>query len=236
MTKLSVVIPVFNEQRTIEELLKKVLEVRLSAGVQKEVIVINDGSSDRTLEILERYKNKIQLITSTVNRGKGYAVRQGFKVSTGDLVIIQDGDLEYDPSDYIKLILAMTDSRADAVYGTRLQNYPLRVWGSRRTPMPIHWVSNRFLTGLTNLMYGSKLSDMETCYKLIRKSALEKLTLRADHFDIEPEITAKLLKNSFRIIEIPIQVKPRGYKAGKKIGWKDGIQAIWSIIKYRYYD
>lgn len=236
MTKLSVVIPVYNEQRTIEELLKKVLEVRLPLGIIKEIIVINDGSSDRTLEILDGYRKKIKLITSEINRGKGYAIREGFKVATGDLVIIQDGDLEYDPNDYSKLIEAITGRSVDAVYGTRLQNYPLRLWGSRRTPMPIHWISNHFLTALTNLIYGSKLSDMETCYKLIKKSVVDKLDLKADRFDIEPEITAKLLRNGYMIAEIPIKVKPRGYKAGKKIGWRDGVQAIWSIMKYRYYD
>lgn len=236
MKTLSIVIPVYNEQRTVAELIERVLNVKLANGIKKEIIVINDGSTDRTKEILDQYRRRVKLINHPINQGKGAAVRTGFGVAKGDWVIIQDADLEYDPDDFSRLLAPMLDHQADAVYGSRLQNYPLRLWGKKKTPMPFHWISNHVLTWFTNFVYGSHLTDMETCYKLIRRSVIPKLNLRADRFEIEPEITGKLLKMRLRIVEVPIKVKPRGYRAGKKIGWKDGIQAIWSVVKYRFND
>lgn len=233
---LSVVIPVYNEQKTVAELLNKVLSVKLPVGVVKEVIVVNDGSKDKTAAELAPFKRRVELIEHEYNQGKGAAVRTGFKQAKGDFVLIQDADLEYNPEDFSRLLEPVLAGQADAVYGTRLQNYPLRLWGSRKTPMPIHWISNHALTWLTNLFYGSNLTDMETCYKLIKRPVVNKLGLRSNRFDIEPEITAKLLRQGYKIVEVPIKVKPRGYRAGKKIGWKDGVQAIWSIIKFRFND
>lgn len=236
MSTLSIVVPVYNEERTVSLLLQKVLKVKLPKNISKEIIVVNDGSTDKTGEILQKFARKVRLVNHLENRGKGAAVRTGFGLANGDFVLIQDADLEYNPDDIGRLLEPAMRNQADAVYGTRLQNYPLRLMGPRKTPMPFHWISNHVLTWLTNMVCGSNLSDMETCYKLIRRNLLSKLKLKANRFEIEPEITVKLLKNSFRIVEVPIKVKPRGYLAGKKIGWKDGAQAVWSIIKYRYYD
>lgn len=235
MKTLSIVVPVYNEEKTISLLLDKVLSVNLPKNVKKEVIVVNDGSTDKTGEILQKFVKKVRLVNHLENRGKGAAVRTGFGLTRGDFVLIQDADLEYSPDDFGRLLEPVIKNQADAVYGTRLQNYPLRLWGSRKTPLPFHWISNHILTWFMNMVCGSNLSDMETCYKLIRRDVLEKLSLQANRFEIEPEITVKLLKNNYQIVEIPIKVKPRGYKAGKKIGWKDGVQVVWSIIKYRYW-
>ena len=236
MKKLSIIIPVFNEERTVAELLDKVIRVVLPHGITKEIIVINDGSTDGTLEILKRYNNKIKLIQHHTNLGKGAAVRTGFGAAKGDFLLIQDADLEYSPEDYTRLLEPLMKKTSKVVYGTRLVDYPLRLWGSNKTPLPIHWISNKFLTKLTNILYGSKLTDMETCYKMFTQEVLKKLNLTSNKFDIEPEITAKILLSGFSIHEIPIKVKPRTRSEGKKIGWKDGIQAIWAIFKYRIYE
>jgi glycosyltransferase involved in cell wall biosynthesis len=234
MKTLSIIIPVFNEEKTISELLDQVIGVKLPKGINKEIIVVNDGSTDQTVAILESYKNKIKFIHHTKNKGKGAAVRTGFVKARGDFLLIQDADLEYNPQDYSKLLEPLIQKIAKVVYGTRLVDYPLRLWGANKTPLPLHWISNKFLTKLTNLLYRSNLTDMETCYKLMTKEVLKAIDLKANKFDIEPEITAKILLSGHVIHEVPIKVKPRTKSEGKKIGWKDGIHAIWAIMKYRY--
>ncbi|MBI2600880.1 glycosyltransferase family 2 protein [Candidatus Daviesbacteria bacterium] len=232
--KLSIIIPIFNEQKTVEELITKVLEVSLPRGVKKEIVVVNDGSTDSTLKILQKIKGNIKIINHEKNQGKGAAIRTGIKHSSGDLFIIQDADLEYNPSDYKKLLIPILTNNAQVVYGTRLVNYPLKIWGKDKTVMPVHLIANKFLTGFTNLVYRSHLTDMETCYKLLTRNLLEKLSLKSEKFDFEPEVTAKILRLNIPIVEVPITVKPRTYKEGKKIGYKDGIAAIWTLIKYRF--
>ncbi len=234
--KLSIIIPVFNEEKTIETLLKKVLAVKLGS-VKKEVVVIDDASSDKTREVLSKFKvqsSKFKILSHTKNQGKGAAIRSGIKESTGELIIIQDADLEYDPNDYLKLIKPIQQKMAEVVYGTRLKNYPLSFLDGEKTILPSHLIANRFLTALTNFLYGSNLTDMETCYKLFKRSVLKNITLKSNGFDFEPEITAKILKKGITILEIPIKVKPRSYAEGKKINWIDGVTAIWTLIKYRF--
>lgn len=242
--KLSVIIPVFNEEKTILEILKKVGEVKLSNNLTKEIIVVDDGSTDSSkFKVLalrsgqnSKLFRKVKLITHKTNLGKGAAARTGIKNSTGDLIIIQDADLEYDPNDYIKLMDPILKNKAQVVYGTRLKNYPLNMWGENKTVLPVHLIANRFLTFLTNLLFGANLTDMETCYKLFNANILKNIKLEARGFDFEPEVTAKILKQGIKITEVSIKTKPRGYNQGKKIGWIDGLIAIWTLIKYRFVD
>ncbi|MBU2577242.1 glycosyltransferase family 2 protein [Patescibacteria group bacterium] len=227
--KLSVVIPVFNEEKTIEKIVEKVL----SEETPKEIIIVDDGSFDKTREILKRIKgNNIKVIFHEKNRGKGAAVRTGIKNAGGDFLIIQDADLEYDPECYQKLV-NITSREIKVVYGTRLKNLKFRLFGKQKTPMPLHFVANRFLTSLTNFLYGSKITDLETCYKLMAKEVYQSINLVSSGFEIEPEITAKILKKGFEILETPIVFKPRTYKQGKKIKGKDAVKAVYTLIKYR---
>ena len=232
---LSIIIPVFNEEKTIDILLKKVLKVNLPAFIKKEIILVDDGSLAKS-KIKIRKFNNIKKIFHKKNLGKGAAIKSGLKVATGDYIIIQDADLEYNPEDYPKMLDPIMTGKSKVVFGTRLTDYPLRLWGKKKTVMPFNLIANKLLTSLTNLLYGSKLTDMETCYKLIKASIFKKINIRSQKFDFEPEITAKILKLKIRIIEIPIKVKPRTYEEGKKIKWTDGLFAIWALIKYRFID
>lgn len=235
--KLSIIIPVYNEEKTISEILMKVNKVKLPKVVKKELIVINDGSFDNTNEILSKIKNiKFQYLKHKKNLGKGAAVRSGILKAGGDLILIQDADLEYDPRFYTQLIEPFQKERALVVYGTRLINYPLRLWGKDKTILPTHLIANKFLTILTNILYGSSLTDMETGYKMFSKEVLSGIRLNSNKFDFEVEITAKILKRGIKIIEVPIETKPRTYEEGKKIRWIDGLGAIWALIKYKFRD
>lgn len=230
---LSIIIPVFNEEKTIKELLKKVTRARLPDGMGKEIIVIDDGSIDKTREFLANSKFKI--IKHKKNLGKGAAIRSGIKIATGEYLIIQDADLEYNPEDYQKLLQPILKNQAKTVYGTRLVNYPLKIWGKNKTVLPLHLIANRFLTWLVNFLYGSKLTDMETGYKLFTREAIKKLDLKSSGFEIEPEITIKTLNLGYDIVEVPIKTKPRGYDQGKKINFWDGLLAVWIILKYKFF-
>lgn len=227
--KLSVIIPVYNEKNTVKKIIRKVLDVELE--MEKEIILIDDGSTDGTREILENleYPNvKVKLLEK--NQGKGAALRAGFSLATGDFVIIQDADLEYDPREYPILLTPLLDGRADAVYGSRFLGGPHRVlffW---------HYIGNKMLTTLSNILSNLNLTDMETCYKVFRKETLDKLTLKSKRFGIEPEITIKLAKQKCRIYEVPISYSGRDYTEGKKIGWKDGVAAIFHLIRFKFFD
>lgn len=232
--KLSIIIPVFNEEKTISEILRKVLAVKLPS-LEKEIIVIDDGSNDDTLSKIRNARG-IKKIFHEKNLGKGAAIRSGFKAATGDIILIQDADLEYDPSYYPILLKPIFKKSAKVVYGSRLINYPLKFWGKDKTVLPTHLIANRFLTGLTNLLYGSNLTDMETCYKIFQRVCLNGIILESNGFEFEPEITAKLLKKGYKIFEVAINVKPRTYEEGKKINFWDGVKAIWTILKYKFVD
>ncbi len=232
MSKLSIIIPVYNEKNTILEIVKRVNQVDLIGGLEKEIIIIDDCSNDGTKDILETLKDRYKIIFLEKNLGKGNAVRQGFLVASGDYIIIQDADLEYDPEEYNMLLKPLLNDRADVVYGSRLlTDKPHRVLFFQ------HFLGNRFLTLLSNVFTNLNLSDMETCYKVFNRQALDKIKnrLKSKRFGIEPEITAQVAKNNLRVYEVGISYYGRGYEEGKKIGWKDGVQAIWYIIKYNLF-
>ncbi len=227
--KLSIVMPVFNERNTIKEILRRVRQVDLG-DLEREIVIVDDGSSDGTRDILAMEEDSsTRVIYHPENRGKGAAVRTGFAAASGDLIIIQDADLEYDPEDYPKLIDPVLKGKAQVVYGSRFT-------GPRKNMLFWHFVGNRFLALVTNILYNTTLSDMETCYKLFTREALQGIELKSDHFDIEPEMTAKILKQKIRIFEVPISYAGREMEEGKKITWRDGIPALWSLIKYRFVD
>jgi glycosyltransferase involved in cell wall biosynthesis len=226
--KLSVVVPVYNEEKTIAEILKRVQKV----GLAHEIIVVDDGSSDGTAAIIKNLRSdkSIKFIAHPKNMGKGAAVRTGIEAATGEIILVQDADLEYYPEDYPALIKPIENGSADAVYGSRFMG------GPRRTTMFWHMVANKMLTFLTNILYNNILTDMETGYKLFKREILQDIKIRSNNFDFEPEITAKLLKRRARIFEVPITFNPRDYSEGKKIGLKDAFQALWALVKYRFVD
>ena len=222
---LSVVMPAFNEQATIEEIIRRVIAV----PVRTELIVVDDCSTDGTREILARLQPELgfTLLLQPRNMGKGGALRRGFEAVRGDLVIIQDADLEYSPEEFPGLIELICQGRADVVYGSRFL-------GRHRVFLFTHYVGNRFLTLVTNILYNTMLSDMETCYKVMRTEVLRSMSLRSDGFGIEPELTAKIFKRGYRVYEVPITYDGRGYDEGKKIGWRDGVVALWVLRRYRF--
>ena len=229
--KLSVLVPVYNEARTVKDILERVQAVNL----KKEIIVVDDGSTDGTIEILrtevqDRQPN-VRVFYSERNQGKGAAVRRAIKEATGDVCVVQDADLEYDPHEYFQLLEPILDGRADAVYGTRFMG-----GGPHRVHLFWHYVGNQILTTISNAFSNLNLTDMETCYKLMRTGLAQSLTLRANGFDIEPELTLKLAKAGARIYEVPISYSGRSYAEGKKINWKDGVRALYSIVRYRIAD
>jgi glycosyltransferase involved in cell wall biosynthesis len=228
--KLSIVIPVFNERNTVVEIVRRVRSVELPGGLDREVVIVDDGSTDGTREVLDQLRDStVRIIKNPVNQGKGAALRTGFAAATGDLVIVQDADLEYDPEDYPRLINPVLRGKARVVYGSRFT-------GERRNMLFLHWVGNRFLSLVTNVLYNSTLSDMETCYKLFDRELLDTIDLRSDKFEIEAEVTAKLLKRRVRIYEVPISYAGREFDEGKKITWRDGFSALWTLLKYRFVD
>ncbi len=237
--KLSIIIPVFNEEETILEVIKKVSELKVPS-ISKQIIVVDDGSSDSTsseISILKPQISNLKIIRHTKNLGKGMAVKTGIKNATGDYIVIQDADLEYNPKDIVKLVEPVLNNESEVVYGTRLKRLPSFSKEERTPRFLLHYLGNKFLSFLTSILYGQWITDMETCYKLFPKKALEGMTLKAKSFDFEPEITAKLLKKGYKIFEVPITTNPRGYNEGKKLNtFKDGSIALLTLLKCRFID
>jgi glycosyltransferase involved in cell wall biosynthesis len=224
--KLTVIMPAYNEVNTIREIVKRVQAVDLA----HEIVIVDDGSSDGTREILKDLEKQpdIRVILHERNQGKGTAVRTGIQAAQGDVILIQDADLEYDPRDYPSLLKPLEEGIADVVYGSRF------LGGPRRPILFWNMVANKILTLITNILYNNILTDMETGYKAFRKEVLDGITIKAKRFNFEPEFTAKMLKKRVRIYEVPISFNPRLYSEGKKIGFKDAVEALWTIIKYRF--
>lgn len=225
--KLSVIIPVYNEENTIQEILQQVRAVELA----HEIIIVDDGSTDRTRELLKAEESQpgTIVIYQAVNQGKGVAVRTALDRATGDIILIQDADLEYDPRDYAALIRPIVEGRVKVVYGSRFL-------GPRKAMLFWHMLGNKTLTLVTNILYNTILSDMETCYKVFRADVIKGIPLHSRRFELEPEITAKVLKRGHRIFEVPISYYGREYSEGKKITWREGPKALWTLIKYRFVD
>ena len=226
--KITILMPVYNEFNTIQEITKRVQ----SMDVASEIVIIDDGSQDGTRDLLEKMDGQgvIRVIMHDRNQGKGAAVRTGIQAAKGDVILIQDADLEYDPRDYPALLQPLEEGLADVVYGSRF------LGGPRRPTMFWHMVANKLLTFMTNILYDTILTDMETGYKVFRREVVEGMPLHAKRFEFEPEFTAKILKRKVRIFEVPISFNPRDYNEGKKIGLKDAFEAVWALIKYRFVD
>jgi glycosyltransferase involved in cell wall biosynthesis len=227
--KLSIVMPVYNEKATLREIVDRVLKVE--TGLETELIVVDDFSTDGTRDILTTLTDpRLKVVTHEKNQGKGAALRTGFARATGDIVLIQDADLEYDPREYPRLLEPILDGRADVVYGSRFLGGPHRVlffW---------HYLGNQVMTLVCNMLSNLNLTDMETCYKVFKREVLSKITLKSDRFGFEPEVTIKVAQLRARIYEVPISYSGRDYSEGKKIGWKDGVAAIWHMLRFKLFD
>ena len=230
MKKVSIIIPVFNEKNTIKALLEKVQNANFS-GLEKEIIMVDDCSNDGTTEILRELSKNYKVFFHEKNQGKGAAIRTAIKEATGDFVVIQDADLEYLPDDYDKLLPLLINNEADVVYGSRFKNQE-----NSKNFILKNKIANKFLTLLTNILYGAEITDMETCYKAFKRELIQSITIKSNRFDFEPEITAKIMKRKARLKEVPISYFGRGHDEGKKINWKDGIHAILTLIKFRFTD
>jgi glycosyltransferase involved in cell wall biosynthesis len=232
MMLLSVVIPVFNEEQTVERCICRVLAAPLPPGMTLEVLVVNDASSDRSGEVVRTLLTEhsaLKLLEHAKNSGKGAALRTGFAAAQGDLVLVQDADLEYDPADYRALLEPLLDGRADVVFGSRFRE------GTHRVHLYLHYLGNRFLTVVSNLCSGLNLTDMETGYKVMRRAVVDRLNLKARRFDVEPELTAKVARMGARVYEVAISYSGRDFEEGKKIGWRDGFAALWAILWFNFF-
>jgi len=223
---MTVIVPVYNERSTVAEIVRRVRAAKVPVVV--DVVLVDDGSTDGSDKVMRAIEDStVRVVTHERNLGKGAAVRTGLEHARGDLVLIQDADLEYDPDDWPELLAPMLKGKARVVYGSRFT-------GPRKNMLPLHWIGNRFLSLVTNLLYSSTLSDMETCYKLFDRQVLDGITIESKRFDFEPEITAKVLRRGYRIYEVPISYAGRELSEGKKITWRDGFSALRALVKYRF--
>jgi glycosyltransferase involved in cell wall biosynthesis len=234
MEKLSIIIPVYNEQATLAECIRRVVAVELS--LEKELVLIDDASTDDSAKVIQELcqqhdQVQIKVVTHQQNQGKGAALRSGFAAVTGDIVIIQDADLEYDPNDYHRLLKPMLDGRADVVYGSRFVGSE-----EKRVIYFWHYIGNKLLTTFSNMCTNLNFTDMETCYKVFRREVVEKLNIKSNRFGVEPEMTAKVARAGWRVYEVGISYSGRTYAEGKKITWKDGLKAILTIIRFRFFN
>lgn len=232
--KLSIIIPLYNEIGTIEELLKRIDKIRLD----KEIVIVDDGSKDGSREWLEKLKDKnVKKVFHEKNQGKGMAIRTGIKESTGDIILIQDADLEYDPEDYYALVKPIMENGFNVVYGSRIKGNLIKNMKSKHSEAYYeYYYGGRLLTILTNILYNAKISDEPTCYKVFKSDVLKNINLRCTGFEFCPEVTAKVRKKGYKIHEIPIKYNPRTLKEGKKIKIRDGLEAVWTLLKYRFVD
>ncbi len=225
--KISIIIPVYNEVNVIPMVLDRVMKAAIPAGCEKEIVIVDDGSTDGTSEILDRYQNLVAIHHSVENFGKGAAIRIGIRKATGDIVLIQDGDLEYDPNDYLKVLQPIVDGKAAVVYGSRFM-------GNLQGMKFANWLANKILTVTTNVLFHANITDEATAYKAFRMDVLRAMRLRCLRFEFCPEVTAKVRRLGHTIHEVPIQYNARGILEGKKIRWQDGFQAMWTLVKYRF--
>ena len=235
--KLTIIIPAYNEEKTISEIIKRVKKAGIGS-IKKEIIIVDDFSKDKTREILLKLRDSsVKIFFHEKNKGKGAAIRTGLQHATGDIILIQDADMEYNPEEYPKLLKPILEENAKVVYGSRLTAIK-SLYNNRdkREMYTLHYIGNVFLTLMTNILYGSKITDMETGYKVFKREVIKNIKLRARRFDFEPEITAKILKRGYKIKEVPISFNARSFHEGKKITWIDGIKALLYLIKYRLVD
>lgn len=230
--KLSIVIPVYNEEKYLEPLLARVESTKLK--LKKEIILVDDGSTDNSRKILKKYEKKYKVFYHERNKGKGAALITGFRHASGDITLVQDSDMEYDPSNYDALLEPILSGATDIVYGSRFKGK--KMFDKDNWCNPSHFIGNKILSLFASVLYFRRISDMETCYKVFRRNLLKSLKLKSQRFGFEPEITAKFLKRGYKIVEVPIDYSPRGFREGKKITWKDGIKALWYLVKYRFVD
>jgi glycosyltransferase involved in cell wall biosynthesis len=231
--KLSIIIPVYNEAKTIKELLNRINNVDLGS-IKKEIIIVDDFSTDGSREAIKRSDNKYIKIFQTKNMGKGAALKEGIKASTGDFIIFQDADLEYDPNDYNHLLSPLLHKKANISFGTRFVGKDFRLFGKRKTMHSTHWLGNKMLTFAFNVLYGTKLTDVEPCYKLFRNDILKNVNVKTNRFEYDIELMCKLVRKGHKIIQLPIKYHPRRFEEGKKINWKDGVVALWTMVRNRF--
>ena len=233
--KLSIIIPVYNEAKTLLELLRRIEKASLGK-IRKEVILVDDYSTDGSIDIIRKLGNKYVKVFLGKNQGKGAALKAGIKIATGELIIFQDADLEYDPRDYPKLVKPIIKGDADIVIGSRFIGEKFVPFGKNMTPHRLHWIGNKTLTFIFNLFYGTKLTDIEPCYKVFKRAVLRNINVISNRFEYDIELMCKAIKKGYKMLQLPISYNPRSFEEGKKITWVDGVKAAYYMLKYRFLD